>query len=176
MGGTPWEFRDRYIENSPIFFLDRIDTPLLIAHGGEDRTVSPFLGDELFVALRRLGKEVEYAKYEGEGHSPIYWSYPNQLDFGLGGLWRSTGANSACDKLTVYVASQGAFRFLCRLMERCTPTVALGSPSDDWSKADYGGRTADVRTPVQPPRPVFDPNDNLQFCAESRPLLRVQAS
>jgi dipeptidyl aminopeptidase/acylaminoacyl peptidase len=80
IGGTPWEFRDRYIENSPIFFLDRVDTPLLIVNGGEDAAVAPFLGDEVFVGLRRLGKEVEYAKYAGEGHSPVYWSYANQLD------------------------------------------------------------------------------------------------
>ncbi|MGO9520064.1 MAG: S9 family peptidase [Candidatus Korobacteraceae bacterium] len=81
MGGTPWQFRDRYIENSPIFYLDRAETPLLIVHGSADTTVAAFLGDEVFVALRRLGKEVEYAKYEGEGHSPIYWSYANQVDF-----------------------------------------------------------------------------------------------
>jgi dipeptidyl aminopeptidase/acylaminoacyl peptidase len=81
MGGTPWEFRERYIENSPIFFLDRVETPLLIAHGGDDTTVAPFLGDELFVGLRRLGKEAEYAKYRGEGHSPLEWSYANQMDF-----------------------------------------------------------------------------------------------
>src|SRR5258708_2031492 len=80
MGGTPWEFRDRYIENSPIFFLDRVDTPLLIIHGGDDTTVPPFLAEQVFVSLRRLGKEVEFARYEGEGHSPAYWSYANQLD------------------------------------------------------------------------------------------------
>lgn len=81
MGGTPWEFRERYVDNSPIFFLDRVETPLLIVHGGKDTTVAPFLGDQIFVALRRLGKEVEYAKYDGEGHSPLSWSYPNQVDF-----------------------------------------------------------------------------------------------
>lgn len=80
IGGTPWEFRDRYIENSPIFYLDRVETPVLILHGTEDTAVPPFLGDELFVDLRRLGKEVEYAKYAGEGHSPVYWSHANQLD------------------------------------------------------------------------------------------------
>ncbi len=63
MGGTPWEYRERYIENSPIFFLDRIQTPLLIAHGTSDNTVAPFLADEVFVGLRRLGKEAVYAKY-----------------------------------------------------------------------------------------------------------------
>ncbi len=81
MGGTPWQFRERYIENSPFFYLDRVETPLLIVHGAADPTVASFLSDEVFVALRRLGKEVEYAKYEGEGHSPLDWSYANQLDF-----------------------------------------------------------------------------------------------
>jgi dipeptidyl aminopeptidase/acylaminoacyl peptidase len=81
LGGTPWNVRDRYIENSPIFYMDRVETPLLIIHGSEDRVVAPFLGDEVFVALRRLGKQVEYAKYQGEDHSPLYWSYANQLDF-----------------------------------------------------------------------------------------------
>jgi dipeptidyl aminopeptidase/acylaminoacyl peptidase len=80
MGGTPWEFRDRYIENSPSFYLDRVETPLLIAHGSEDSTVPPFLADQVFVGLRRLGKEVAYAKYVGEDHSPPYWSHRNQLD------------------------------------------------------------------------------------------------
>ena len=81
MGGSVWEFRERYIENSPVFYLDRVDTPLLVVHGGSDTIVAPFLGDEIFVDLRRLGKEVEYARYEGEGHSPLYWSYANQDDF-----------------------------------------------------------------------------------------------
>ena len=81
LGGTPWQVRDRFVENSPFFYLDRVETPLLIVHGEEDTAVAPFLGDQLFVGLRRLGKEVKYAKYEGEGHSPSYWSYANQADF-----------------------------------------------------------------------------------------------
>jgi dipeptidyl aminopeptidase/acylaminoacyl peptidase len=81
MGGTPWEFRERYIDNSPFFYLDRIETPLLIIHGTHDVAVSSFLGDQVFVGLRRLGKEVEYARYEGEAHVPTSWSYANQMDF-----------------------------------------------------------------------------------------------
>jgi dipeptidyl aminopeptidase/acylaminoacyl peptidase len=80
MGGTPWQVRDKYIENSPFFYLDSVTTPLLIIHGSNDTTAAPFLGDELFVGLRRLGKEVEYAKYDGEGHSPLQWSRANQED------------------------------------------------------------------------------------------------
>ncbi len=80
MGGTPWQVRDRYIENSPFFYLDRVQSPLLVVQGTKDATTAPFLADELYVALRRLGKNVVYAKYEGEGHSPLYWRYANRLD------------------------------------------------------------------------------------------------
>jgi len=38
----------------------------------------PVLGEN--VALRRLGKNVVYAKYDGEGHSPLYWKYANRRD------------------------------------------------------------------------------------------------
>jgi dipeptidyl aminopeptidase/acylaminoacyl peptidase len=78
VGGTPWQVRDRYIENSPVFYLDRVCTPLLILHGSTDDTVASFLGDELFVDLRRLGKTVDYAKYQGEGH--LVTGYANQVD------------------------------------------------------------------------------------------------
>ncbi len=81
MGGTPWEFRERYIENSPIFYLDRIETPLLIVHGGADKFVDPFLAAQVFVGLRRLGKAAEFARYVGEGHDPNFWSRANEVDY-----------------------------------------------------------------------------------------------
>jgi dipeptidyl aminopeptidase/acylaminoacyl peptidase len=80
LGGTPWEVRDRFIENSPFFYLDRIQTPVLLVHGSKDTAVAPFLADQIFVGLRRLGKQATYAEYEGEGHAPYYWSYANQMD------------------------------------------------------------------------------------------------
>lgn len=81
MGGPPWQFPARFMENSPVFHLDRVETPLLLVHGAEDNAVASFLAGEVFVGLRRLGKKVTYAKYEGESHDPAYWSYPNELDF-----------------------------------------------------------------------------------------------
>jgi dipeptidyl aminopeptidase/acylaminoacyl peptidase len=63
------------------FYLDRVNTPLFIVHGAQDSAVASFLGDELFVGLRRLGKTVLYAKYQGEDHVPAIWSYGNQLHF-----------------------------------------------------------------------------------------------
>ena len=80
MGGSPWEFRSRYIENSPIAYLDRVRTPLLIIHGEKDTAVQAFLAAEVFVGLRRLGQTVTYALYEDEEHWPGTWSYPNQVD------------------------------------------------------------------------------------------------
>jgi dipeptidyl aminopeptidase/acylaminoacyl peptidase len=84
MGGPPWDHLDRYVANSPALFLDRIKTPLLIVHGafdGEVDGVFPFLAEEIFVGLRRLGKSVEYAKYYGEDHWPGVWGHSNQVDF-----------------------------------------------------------------------------------------------
>jgi dipeptidyl aminopeptidase/acylaminoacyl peptidase len=81
MGGSPWEQRSRYIENSPWFYLDRVETPLLIIHGSADERVPVHNADQLFVALRRLGKTVMYARYDGEDHSELYWGYANRLDY-----------------------------------------------------------------------------------------------
>jgi dipeptidyl aminopeptidase/acylaminoacyl peptidase len=76
--GTPWDFRDIYVENSPIFYLDRVKTPVLIIHGMEDVNVAPFLADEVFVGLRRLGKPVTYLKYAKEEHGIAL--YQDQID------------------------------------------------------------------------------------------------
>jgi dipeptidyl aminopeptidase/acylaminoacyl peptidase len=81
MGGTPWQYHDRYVENSPITYLDRVQTPLLIVQGGIDRTVPPWQADAVFVGLRRLGKEVVYAKYEGEDHWEGTWGHANAVDY-----------------------------------------------------------------------------------------------
>jgi dipeptidyl aminopeptidase/acylaminoacyl peptidase len=81
MVGTPWQFRDRYIENSPIFYLDRVETPLLIVQGELDGAVPHQQAEEVFVGLRRLGKEVVYAEYQGEEHWEGTWSFANASDY-----------------------------------------------------------------------------------------------
>ncbi len=77
IGGTLWDYRERYVENSPIFFLDRVETPLLLVHGTLDH---PEQSDQVFVGLRRLGKTVAYARYEGEHHGAHHWTWSNQID------------------------------------------------------------------------------------------------
>jgi acetyl esterase/lipase len=68
IGGTLWEQPLRYIENSPIFFADKVHTPLLMMHNDEDGAVPWYQGIEYFVALRRLSKPVWMLNYNGEDH------------------------------------------------------------------------------------------------------------
>ena len=73
LGGSPWENREAYIENSPFFFLDRVSTPLLVVCGTGDQPGAN-QAEETFVALRRLGKRVELRLYRDEHHGTGSWS------------------------------------------------------------------------------------------------------
>ncbi|MFN3839584.1 MAG: alpha/beta hydrolase family protein [Cyclobacteriaceae bacterium] len=68
LGGTLWEKPMLYIENSPIFFADKVQTPLLMMHNDADGAVPWYQGIEYFMALRRLGKPVWMLNYNGQGH------------------------------------------------------------------------------------------------------------
>ncbi len=81
IGGTPWEYPMRYIENSPIFAIDKINTPLLIMHNDEDGHVPWYQGIEFFTALRRLGKPSWLLNYNGEPHWPL--KMQNRKDFNI---------------------------------------------------------------------------------------------
>jgi acetyl esterase/lipase len=69
----------RFIENSPIFMVDRVVTPLLILQNDADDAVPWHQGLELFLSLRRLGKEVYLFDYNGEPHHIN--RRPNQKDY-----------------------------------------------------------------------------------------------
>lgn len=81
IGGTPWEYPQRYIENSPIFTIDKINTPLLIMHNDADGHVPWYQGIEFFVSLRRLGKPSWFLNYNGEPHWPL--KLQNRIDFNI---------------------------------------------------------------------------------------------
>ena len=68
IGGTLWDERDRYVHNSPVFFADKIRTPLLMLHNDDDGAVPWYQGIEMFVAMRRLGLPVFMLNYNDEGH------------------------------------------------------------------------------------------------------------
>jgi dipeptidyl aminopeptidase/acylaminoacyl peptidase len=81
LSGSLWEARDEYIENSPVFFADRIRTPMLILHGDVDDAVPWYQSIELYLALRRLGKEAVFLQYRDEPHHPQ--TYANKLDWAM---------------------------------------------------------------------------------------------
>ncbi len=81
MRGSLWEQRQRYIDNSPIFHLDKIETPVLI-YCGEDKSDGWDYAQsgELFSGLRRLKKKATFVWYRGEGHSSITWRPEHRAD------------------------------------------------------------------------------------------------
>lgn len=68
IGATLWEKPQLYIENSPLFHLDKVTTPLVIMANDADGAVPWYQGIELFTAMRRLGKKVWMFNYNGQGH------------------------------------------------------------------------------------------------------------
>jgi dipeptidyl aminopeptidase/acylaminoacyl peptidase/thiol-disulfide isomerase/thioredoxin len=65
----PWNRRDIYVDQSPIFNADKIKTPLLLLHGTEDTNVPTGESEQMFTALKLLGKTVEYVRVEGQNHT-----------------------------------------------------------------------------------------------------------
>jgi dipeptidyl aminopeptidase/acylaminoacyl peptidase len=68
MAATPHENLWRYLRNSPLYYADRVQTPLLIIQGDID-FVPLSQGEEFFSALYRQGKTARFLRYWGEGHS-----------------------------------------------------------------------------------------------------------
>ena len=68
IGATLWEAPLLYLQNSPLFMLDKVQTPLLWMHNDADTAVPWEQGIEMFVALRRLGKPAWMINYNGEPH------------------------------------------------------------------------------------------------------------
>ncbi|MBN1388483.1 MAG: S9 family peptidase [Bacteroidales bacterium] len=79
IGGSIWEEPLRYFENSPLFTMDKVTTPILIMHNDQDGHVPWYQGIEYFIALRRLQKPVWMLNYTGEPHWPQ--KIKNKKDF-----------------------------------------------------------------------------------------------
>ncbi|WP_236059495.1 S9 family peptidase [Chitinophaga rhizophila] len=72
IGATLWEKPELYIENSPLFHLPKVTTPLAIMSNDADGAVPWYQGIELFTGLRRLGKPVWMLNYNNEAHNLIH--------------------------------------------------------------------------------------------------------
>jgi dipeptidyl aminopeptidase/acylaminoacyl peptidase len=67
-GAMPWEDMARYIERSPLTYAKNIVTPLLILHSEEDLRCPIEQAEQLFVALKKLRREVRFVRFPGENH------------------------------------------------------------------------------------------------------------
>ncbi|MDA5193679.1 S9 family peptidase [Govanella unica] len=78
MGVPPWDDAERYLRNSPLFYVERIRTPLMLIQGDRD-FIPVSQGEEMFSALYRLQKTALFVRYWGEGH--VLTSPANIRDF-----------------------------------------------------------------------------------------------
>lgn len=67
-GSYPWNRRDVFVDKSPVFHADQVRTPLLLMHGSDDTNVPVGESEQMFVALKLLGKNTAYVRFEGEDH------------------------------------------------------------------------------------------------------------
>ena len=67
-GPMPWDDMARYIERSPLTYAKEIVTPLLIIHAEDDLRCPIEQGEQLFVALKKLRREVRFVRFPGENH------------------------------------------------------------------------------------------------------------
>jgi dipeptidyl aminopeptidase/acylaminoacyl peptidase len=81
IGATLWQAPLKYVAHSAVMAADRIRTPLLLMTGGEDHNVPALNTREMFYALRRLGKTVEWVDYRYGGHGVPTNTEANFLDW-----------------------------------------------------------------------------------------------
>lgn len=79
MKDTPWENWQSWLDDSPIYHIDNVETPLLILHNDKDPAVPFQQGMGHFLALQRLQKPAVLLQYRGEGHG-LDDRY-NQIDY-----------------------------------------------------------------------------------------------
>lgn len=64
----PWTRKDLYVDRSPLYFADKIHTPLLFLHGSADTNVPIGESIQMFTALKILGEDTAFVVVDGENH------------------------------------------------------------------------------------------------------------
>ncbi|WP_411280122.1 alpha/beta hydrolase family protein [Gemmatimonas sp.] len=80
IGGSLWQYPERFVENSPLFKLDRVTTPVLFMANDNDGAVPWYQGIEFYVAMRRLQKEAYMVVYNGDEHNPTKRANQKDID------------------------------------------------------------------------------------------------
>lgn len=80
-GGYPWDPETRKLldSESPITYVDKIQTPLLIIHGDQDLRTGVIQSEMLYKSLKVLGRPVEYIRYPKEGHELTRSGNPGRM-------------------------------------------------------------------------------------------------
>lgn len=73
---VPWEDLDRFMQRSPIKWVKHIRTPLLIIHSEQDLRCNIEQAEQLFTALKYLGREVLFVRFEGQSHGLSRGGHP----------------------------------------------------------------------------------------------------
>jgi len=73
--GLPWRNTEGWMRISPFFQVEKVTTPTLILCGADDVNVPLLNSEQLYQALRRLGKETELVIYPGQNHGISKPSY-----------------------------------------------------------------------------------------------------
>jgi len=81
IGKTIWEAPELYYENSPLFHLPKVKTPLLIMSNDNDGAVPWYQGIELFTGMKRLGKPCWMLNYNGDEHNLM--NEANRIDLSI---------------------------------------------------------------------------------------------
>ncbi|MBU1626263.1 S9 family peptidase [bacterium] len=82
-GGSPWENLSELLRMSPLSYVQNINTPLLIIHSEQDLRTCIEQAEQLFVALKVLGKEVTFLRFPDESHELSRSGSPDRRAKGL---------------------------------------------------------------------------------------------
>jgi len=70
----PWEIPEKYLKHSPLTYIENVTTPVLMMAGEYDLRCPVSQSDQLFYALKRLKKTVEYLRFKDENHGLTKYS------------------------------------------------------------------------------------------------------
>jgi dipeptidyl aminopeptidase/acylaminoacyl peptidase len=143
LGTRPWKDPDRYWRGSPLAHVESIHTPLLIVHGDTDLRCPVDQADQLFVALKVLGRDVEYVRYPEASH----------------GLSRTGTPSLRLDRLERYL---GWFEKHLKGIGAGEPegieAVLAGAGAEAVAADVRGARPEEEERPAAEPQPIEQPD------------------
>lgn len=77
-GATPWDDPQTLLAHSPIAFVRNVQTPVLITANEDDHRCPVEQSEQFFIALKKLGKEAMFLRFQGESHMMSSGGRPKQ--------------------------------------------------------------------------------------------------